>query len=65
MEFNETTTGGLFVGLVAVALIALIAAPIPMATSTILMMVGPSMLVFGAICLGLGVKLGEQRASGL
>ena len=65
MEFNETTTGGLFIGLVVVALLALILAPIPMGTSTILMMVGPSMLVFGAICLALGVKLGENRASGL
>ncbi|MDZ7746145.1 MAG: hypothetical protein U5K28_06405 [Halobacteriales archaeon] len=65
MEFDETTTGGLFIALVAVALIALILAPIPMEPSTILMMVAPSMLVFGAICLVLGVKLGEQRASRL
>ena len=38
-------------------------APIPMTTGTILMMVAPSMLVFGLLAFGLGVKHGEYRAA--
>jgi hypothetical protein len=33
-----------------------------MGIGTILMMVAPSMLVFGAVCLALGIKHGEYRA---
>ena len=62
MEWNLPVTVGLLVGLVALGAVALIAAPIPMGTGTILMMVVPSMLVFGAIALFVGVKHGEWRA---
>jgi hypothetical protein len=64
MEWNLPITVGSLVVLVALGAGALIAAPIPMATRTILMMVVPSMLVFGAIALTLGVKHGEWRAMG-
>jgi hypothetical protein len=63
MEFDLTWTAALFVALVAVGTAALAAMGV-MATSTVLMMVTPAMLVFGAICLGIGVKHGEYRASG-
>lgn len=62
MEFDTTTTAIGFVALVAVATGGLIAAGM-METSTILMMVLPSMVVGGLLFLGLGVKHGEYRAS--
>jgi hypothetical protein len=62
MEWNLPVTVGVLVGLVALGAVALVVAPIPMGTSTILMMVVPSMLVFGAIALFVGVKHGEWRA---
>jgi hypothetical protein len=61
MEWNLTTTVGLFVALVAAGTGALIVAPIPMGTSTIVMMVAPSMLAFGGVVLFLGTKHGEWR----
>lgn len=61
MEFNRTTTVGLFVALVAVGVLGLVASNV-MPARIVLMMVAPSMLVFGAICLALGVKFGEYRA---
>ncbi len=63
MEFDLTTTVGIFLAIVVVAVGGLIVAPIPMARSTILMMVLPSVLVFGAVCLFLGTKYGEYRAA--
>ncbi|WP_435360961.1 DUF7333 family protein [Haloarchaeobius sp. DFWS5] len=63
MEFDLTRTAVVFVAIVALGVVGLIASPVPMETSTILMMVTPSMLVFGAICLALGVKHGEWRAA--
>lgn len=63
MEWNLPVTVGLLVGLVALGAVALVAAPIPMGTGTILMMVVPSMLVFGAVVLFVGVKHGEWRAT--
>ncbi len=62
MEFDLRVTAAVFVAIVAVGIGGLIAAPIPMETSTILMMVLPSTVVFGLICLALGVKHGEFRA---
>jgi hypothetical protein len=62
MEFDLTVTAGIFAAIVAVGIGGLVAAPIPMETSTILMMVLPSTVVFGVICLALGVKHGEFRA---
>lgn len=63
MEFNAAVTYGALVGLVVLGTAALIAMGV-MATGTVLMMVAPSMLVFGAICLVLGIKHGEYRARG-
>ena len=63
MEFDLTTTAGVFVAIIALGTAALVGAPM-MATSTVLMMVTPSMAVFGLICLALGVKHGEFRAGG-
>jgi uncharacterized membrane protein HdeD (DUF308 family) len=61
MEFDLTKTVAVFAILIAVGVGALVAAPM-MGTSTVLMMVAPSMIVFGLICLAIGVKHGEYRA---
>jgi hypothetical protein len=63
MEFDLAKTVLVFAALVAVGTAALVGAPIPMTSSTILMMVTPSMIVFGAICLALGIKHGEYRTA--
>jgi hypothetical protein len=52
-----------FAALVTAGTAALVGAPIPMTTSTVVMMVTPSMIVFGAICLFIGVKHGEYRTT--
>jgi len=62
MEWNLATTVVALVVLVAAGAGALIAAPIPMTASTVLMMVVPSMLVFGALAALVGAKHGEWRA---
>ncbi|ADE02618.1 hypothetical protein G3A49_04425 [Haloferax volcanii] len=62
MEFDLPKTVALLVALVVVGTAALVGMG-AMATSTVLMMVTPSMLVFGALCLAIGVKHGEYRAS--
>ncbi|WEL28979.1 DUF7333 family protein [Haloferax volcanii] len=62
MEFDLPETVALLVALVVVGTAALVGMG-AMATSTVLMMVTPSMLVFGALCLAIGVKHGEYRAS--
>lgn len=62
MEFDTTTTAIAFLGLVALGTVALIAAPF-MGMQTVLMMVTPSMLVFGGIALFIGMKFGEHRAT--
>jgi hypothetical protein len=62
MEFDLTKTVVALVALVAVGTAALIGMGM-MATSTVLMMVTPAMLVFGAVCLAIGVKHGEYRAA--
>jgi hypothetical protein len=63
MEFDLTTTAAIFLAIVVVAVGGLLVSPIPMAQSTILMMVLPSVLVFGVVCLFLGSKYGEYRAT--
>ena len=66
MEFTTGTTAGLFVAIVALGVGGLIAVPqsmIPMSASTIMMMVLPSMAVFGVITLAIGVKHGAYRAT--
>ncbi|KAB1192064.1 hypothetical protein GJR96_00855 [Haloferax sp. MBLA0076] len=61
MEFDLPKTIALLVGLVALGTAALVGMGV-MATSTVLMMVTPAMLVFGAVCLAIGIKHGEYRA---
>jgi hypothetical protein len=61
MELDLTRTLVAFLALVVVGNGVLIAAPIGMGTSTIAMMVLPSTLVFGAVCLALGVAHGQYR----
>ena len=62
MEFDEKITAAVFIVVIAVGVGALIFAPM-METDTVLTMVAPSMAVFGAIMLALGVKHGEYRAT--
>ena len=61
MEFSLPTTAGVLVAVVAAGTAALVASGV-MPTNIVLMMVTPSMLVFGAICAAIGVKHGEYRA---
>ncbi|SDX88130.1 DUF7333 family protein [Halobellus clavatus] len=62
MEFTFGTTLGILVALIAAGTAALIGSGV-MAMGTVLMMVTPSMLVFGVICVALGVKHGEHRSN--
>jgi hypothetical protein len=62
MEFDRNTTLAIFLALVAVGVGGLAGSGV-MATGTVLMMVLPSVLVFGAVCLFLGVRWGEYRAT--
>ena len=62
MEFDLPTTVAAFVAVIAIGVGGLIAAPM-MTTDTVLMMVAPSMIVFGLLMLVLGVKYGEHRAT--
>ncbi|SIR88212.1 DUF7333 family protein [Natronorubrum thiooxidans] len=61
MEFNLPTTAGVFLLVIAIGVGGLIAAPM-MTMNTVLMMVAPSMIVFGLLMLAIGVKHGEHRA---
>lgn len=60
MEFDRTTTGAVFVGVIVLGALGMLATP--MTPRTIGMMVVPSMVVFGLAMLVLGVKHGEHRA---
>jgi hypothetical protein len=62
MEFNRTTTIGLFAAVIALGTLALIAAPM-MTAQTVLMMVLPSMVVFGLITFGIGLKHGQYQSA--
>ena len=67
MEFDLPKTIGSFVVVIALGTIAMFALPevtpmAPMTTSTILMMVVPSMALYGLVVLAIGVKHGEYRA---
>jgi len=62
MEFDRTTTLGIFVALIVVGAGGLLASGV-MAASTILMMVLPAMIVFGLVCLAIGVRYGEYRTT--
>lgn len=60
MEFDLTKTAAVFVALIALGVVA----TTPMMTlGTVLMMVLPSMVVFGLLMLAIGVKHGEYRAT--
>jgi len=61
MELDQTKTAAIFVALIAVGVGGLVASGV-METNTIMMMVAPSMIAFGLICLFIGVKHGEYRA---
>ena len=62
MEFNRGMTGGALVGIVALGTAGLILTEM-MPAQIVLMMVTPSMLVFGLLCLVIGVKHGEYRTT--
>ncbi len=61
MEFTLPVALGALLAVVAVGVAGLAASGV-MTLSTVLMMVAPSMLVFGLLAFGLGVKHGEFRA---
>lgn len=58
MEFNQTTTGGLFLALYAVIVLGTWMSPMQRST---VMMVSGGLLVFGLLSLYIGVKHGEYR----
>ncbi|ERG96533.1 hypothetical protein [Haloquadratum walsbyi] len=62
MKFNRGITGGALIGIVGLGTAALILTEM-MPAQIILMMVTPSMLVFGLLCLVIGVKHGEYRTA--
>jgi aconitase A len=62
MEFDSTTTAIVFVALIAIGVGGLLVADV-MATGTVLMMVLPAMVVFGLLCLAIGVQYGQHRTS--
>lgn len=61
MEFDLTTTAVIFVAIIVVGIGGLAVSEV-MQVSTIAMMVLPSTVVFGLVCLAIGVKHGEYRA---
>ncbi|ELY63896.1 DUF7333 family protein [Natrinema versiforme] len=62
MEFDLPKTAVAFLVVIGIGIGGMLATP--MGTDTILMMVTPSMIVFGLLMLALGVKHGEYRAAG-
>jgi uncharacterized membrane protein HdeD (DUF308 family) len=58
MEFDRKTTWLIFAGIIVLATVALLAAPM-MSTSTVLTMVLPSMVVFGVVLMWLGIQHGQ------
>ena len=60
MKFDTTTTAAGFVLLVLIGVG--VTWMTPMGGSTVLMMVLPSLVIFGLLALALGVKHGEYRA---
>jgi hypothetical protein len=62
MDFDGTTTLAIFIALIVVGIGGLLASGV-MAVGTILMMVLPAMVVFGLVCLAIGVQYGEYRTT--
>ncbi|PSQ33667.1 hypothetical protein BRD09_00030 [Halobacteriales archaeon SW_10_68_16] len=62
MEFDLPRAGGLLLVIVALGVAGLATSGV-MTTRTVLMMVLPSMVVFGIVAFALGVKHGEYRAT--
>ncbi|MFB6137569.1 MAG: hypothetical protein ABEJ42_04420 [Halobacteriaceae archaeon] len=62
MEYNRTVTVAAYVLLVAIGVGGLLATDM-MATSTVLMMVLPSMALYGALNVYIGTRYGEFRAT--
>lgn len=62
MEFTLPRSLGALLAIVAVGVAGLALGEV-MAMRTVLLMVAPSMLVFGLVAFGLGVKHGEFRAA--
>lgn len=62
MELDLVKTAVIFAVIIVVGVGGLAGSGV-MATGTVLMMVAPSMIVFGLICLALGVAHGQYRAS--
>ncbi len=61
MALDPTKTAVAFIVLIVIGVGGLLASGV-MAAGTVLMMVLPAMVVFGLICLVLGVQYGEYRA---
>ena len=61
MDFDLVRTGAAFAVLIVAGVGGLMSADV-MARETVLMMVAPSMIAFGLICVAIGVKHGEFRA---
>ena len=62
MELDQTKTAVAFLALIVIGTGALLAMQV-MPTQTTLMMVTPSMLLFGLVCLAIGVAHGQYRAT--
>ncbi|EMA45534.1 DUF7333 family protein [Halobiforma nitratireducens] len=62
MDFDQKTTAGVFIAIIALGTVGMITSGM-MLTESVLMMVTPSMIVFGLVMLVLGVKHGEYRAT--
>ncbi|MCH7661112.1 MAG: hypothetical protein IH933_11235 [Euryarchaeota archaeon] len=60
MEFDLPKTAAVFVALIALGVVGTM--PM-MGTGTVLMMVLPSMVIFGLLVLAIGVKHGEYRST--
>lgn len=61
-EFDAISTILAFFAVVTAGIAGLLVLPIGMTTDTVLMMVLPSMVVFGAIMLAIGIAHGKHRA---
>ena len=61
MDLDLPKTAAVFLGIIVVAVGGLLASGV-MPPRVTLMMVAPSMVVFGVICLAIGVAHGQYRA---